>query len=590
MAQSTSLNFCRNQLIEDNCEFISNKDDYISVVTERTPGGDYKAFVLRSNDDCREPLISSDPAETLHKAFDSLLVKSCEAVYHYRGTNGFSNPPDIKKANFDADDDSASAMSGGSESSTATYSEGDSSEEDELITPATSLPDKENPAATTAAVAAAARHGDKDLPRFPSSYRNTLPKKSRKSVLSEMAATAIAEIRQLPPTPRDHRSLKRDLDIDYDDESDEDAQHQHQHQHQNQNQNQQHHYNHLQLRYASQGRAMGSSGSGSSRAPPPPPGWSGPPAPPSSIRGGPQMMMVPPQLQPPPQNSGPTPAAVRVPIPPPPPAVVTHLQQKQQQPSSGTQRMPGPPPPPVAPGGHVQQQQHQHQHQYQKQQHHPGGPAPPPPAPISSGLLSSPPCYQHYHHNNGHRNEAGGSVAVTTASNSLYDVRLTIRWIGTTAAAEPQRILASVRPSIMALQDTALRYFHMHMAQATLNCSSGITMPSEKQQQHHRQQHLPAHMTIGPPGGNGNGSNKKIPLWNLHAIVRQALFGPDADGAYDMTTYRGDDLTKLFAVMSNGSSIPSFDIDIVDSATANATAAAAAAGVLRSTTTPAGCA
>lgn len=635
MAPSMSMNFYRNQLIgkllyiymstnpfllrafafsetavlltrEDNCEFISNKDDYISVVTDRNPKtGEFRAFVLRSNDDLREPLISSDPAETLHRALDSLLIKTCEAVYHYRTTNGFSNPPDVKKTRFDADDDAASAVSGRSESSTAAFSEeGDSSEEeddDELITPATSLSDKENHAAAAVAVAPA-YHGDSiDLSKLPLAYRTIPTKKSRSK--STMTAAATSGSTSAAP-PRDHRCLKRDLDLDDESDDEDDAHHHHQH-----HQHHQNYYNHLPLRYTSQGRPMGSSNnrasvpattsSSSSRAPPPPPGWSGPPAPPSTMRGGPQMMMMAPAPPPPPPNTGST--GVRVPMPAPPaPAVVTHHHHhpQQQQPppqphlpptSTQQQRMSipmtvtaggvsrGPPPPPLFPG-HIQQQlPHQHPH----------GPAPPPPppqsAPISNGSSpmgtppSSPPYHQqqqqqqqqqqhhhHHHHSHGHGNQIISASSIptppaststitttpttTTTTTNLYDVRLTIRWVG--HGAEPQRVLERVRPSVAALQEAALAYVRTHV--------SSFNTTSEQQQQQ---------LPMGISGGSG----KKMVMWNLYAVLRQAVFGGSAadGGAYDMTTYRGDDLTRLFAVMSNGNgaaAIPTFDVDVVDTA------------------------
>lgn len=189
--------------------------------------------------------------------------------------------------------------------------------------------------------------------------------------------------------------------------------------------------------------------------------------------------------------------------------------------------------------------------------------------------------------------------STTSTTNNLYDVRLTIRWFG--PGVEPQRVLERVRPSIKALQEAALLYVQGHMSTFCSNSSTGngIIMattttppaPEKHQPQHGQQRNLP---TIGgggvAPGGiykniiNG-GYIRTTPLWGgLRAVVRQALFGPDPDSAYDMTAYRGDDLTKLFAAMSNsGCSIPSFDIDLVDSA-GTAAAGAGAAGVMRPAT------
>lgn len=92
---------------------------------------------------------------------------------------------------------------------------------------------------------------------------------------------------------------------------------------------------------------------------------------------------------------------------------------------------------------------------------------------------------------------------------------------------------------------------------------SSFNTTSEQQQQQ-----LPMGVSSS---GSGGGSSKKMVMWNLYAVLRQAVFGGSAadGGAYDMTTYRGDDLTRLFAVMSNGNgaaAIPTFDVDVVDTA------------------------
>ncbi|KAI1085771.1 hypothetical protein F5B20DRAFT_16984 [Whalleya microplaca] len=116
----------------------------------------------------------------------------------------------------------------------------------------------------------------------------------------------------------------------------------------------------------------------------------------------------------------------------------------------------------------------------------------------------------------------------------LYDVRLAIRW----AHHGEQRVLESSRASIRALQDAAVAYVRAH-----LGAFEGVTAADRERV-----------WSQNPPNANGpNGNNG-----GLRAVVRTAYFGTDA---YDMRTYRGDDLSKLFAVLSAGG-IPRFEIDV----------------------------
>ncbi|KAK9779470.1 hypothetical protein SCAR479_03536 [Seiridium cardinale] len=103
----------------------------------------------------------------------------------------------------------------------------------------------------------------------------------------------------------------------------------------------------------------------------------------------------------------------------------------------------------------------------------------------------------------------------------LFDVRITIKWLH----HSEQRIFESSRASIRALQDTALSYVRRHM-----DAFENVT-PLD---------HSP---------------NK---LWTLRATVKQAFFGTEA---YDMSGYRGDDLTKLFSVVGKND-IPRFEIEV----------------------------
>ncbi|RYP07303.1 hypothetical protein DL764_002618 [Monosporascus ibericus] len=428
----------------------------------------------------------------MQNAFESLFTKSCEAVHHYLDTNGFSNPPDIKKTKFDSDDDTASAVSGQSESSAAALSESDSSE-DELAKPAALSPDKENHAG----------HGD-GLSKLPSCRNFTI--KSRKSAIS-------ADPRL--PSVRDHRcSSKRDLE---EDESDDEIDAIYQH--------------HLPPRYppGHPGRAVDGPINRASppgcRAPPPPPGWQGPPPVHTSMRGVPLMMPPPPS------------AVTRIPMPPPP--AVNHSQQQLY--FLHSQRMPM--------AGPTHGSTHNHAHQL----HRPSGAPPQHPSSLHPSILSGP------IHSHSSSPSSGGDDA--HASIGLFDVRLTILWLG----RGEQRVLEHVRPSIGALKEATLAYVRTHASAF---------------EPHH---HQPSSSSPSPPGvdvsggataATGGGKASASSTIHLRAVVRQALFGHES---YDMTTYRGDDLTKLFAVMSNGS-IPSFEIAVDSPVRPASSSTAAAAG------------
>jgi hypothetical protein len=107
----------------------------------------------------------------------------------------------------------------------------------------------------------------------------------------------------------------------------------------------------------------------------------------------------------------------------------------------------------------------------------------------------------------------------------LFDVRLTIRWLH----HGEQRVLESSRASMRALQDAALAYVRGHMG-----AFDNVTP-----------------LDLAP------GSQKP---WSMRACVRVAYFG--AEGAYDMSAYKGgDDLTKLFMVVGKND-IPRFEVDV----------------------------
>ncbi|KAI5928386.1 hypothetical protein F4810DRAFT_705326 [Camillea tinctor] len=114
------------------------------------------------------------------------------------------------------------------------------------------------------------------------------------------------------------------------------------------------------------------------------------------------------------------------------------------------------------------------------------------------------------------------SPSSPASAQRLYDVRLTIRWLH----HGEQRIIENLRPSLRALQEAALRYVRTH-----------------------------------PSSFHGSGSQPQqgTPSMScLRSCVRQAFFGNES---YDMSTYRSDDLSKLFAALSSNG-IPRFEIDV----------------------------
>ncbi|KAI0382890.1 hypothetical protein F5Y04DRAFT_34753 [Hypomontagnella monticulosa] len=443
-----SINFdYRHQIIE-NCEFIlpQHGRNLVTVVTSRNALGDFKAFAIRTNEDSREPLLSSEPCDTTTQAIESLYTKSCEATQNYITTNGFSFPPDLKKSKFDEDedddnkdeyenddDDVASIVSGRSASSTVALSYWGSSDDEAAITPASSA----NPHA--------GRHHHEARGNKKGSISNK--RRSKPSGTGKRASEQILRFA--------------------DDDSDDDE-------HQPQQPP-------PRARLVSPIRSS-SATNVSYRPPPPPPGWTGPPMPPPPIRG--------------------------LPIPSPPSQPGPHY---CQQPSPPGQPISVPIPPVVgaAPG---------------LPPHIPTGPPAPPVRTNSIGNSSSsnttPPSL---HYKASAPNLGAGPPPPPSAPPRLYDVRLSIRWLG----HGEQRILESSRASIRALQELAVAYVRNHAGAFDKGGSMGIMN-----------------------AGSG---------WGLRACVRRAFFGPGE--AYDMSAYRGDDLTKLFNVLSAGG-IPRFEVEV----------------------------
>ncbi|KAI0389814.1 hypothetical protein F5Y17DRAFT_100990 [Xylariaceae sp. FL0594] len=128
--ESDLIRESRPQII-DNCEFLVSKDDIILVITAKDPSDiSFKAYAVRCSEDGREVLLESAPCENVQSAVASLQTRSCEAVHNYITANGFAKPRDPKAALLDVldglednDNETASVISGQSDSSTATFSE-----------------------------------------------------------------------------------------------------------------------------------------------------------------------------------------------------------------------------------------------------------------------------------------------------------------------------------------------------------------------------------------------------------------------------------------------------------------------------------
>ncbi|KAI2466590.1 hypothetical protein F4781DRAFT_349777 [Annulohypoxylon bovei var. microspora] len=509
----------RSQII-DNCEFFVSKYDVVQVIAVKDALGAFKAYAVRSNENSREALLSSDPCDTVMSAIESLHTKSCEAAHNYITTNGFSYPPDLKKTKLDSSDDDdddkdeeedededdadvASIVSGHSASSTVALSYwGSSDDEAAAMTPSSS-------ADPHASHEKGHNHGHKHFHNnvdYASKRRPKIPHAPRE-----------------PPSPRFGP-----------DDSDDDLRPPH---------------NPLPPRVrlvrtspvtsASAGNGNGSNGSvtcnspgnsngistgtgvGNSngngsgsvntsstsyRPPPPPPNWASPVIPPPPMRGPP----IPSHMS--------------------PPQAAPHYYSPA---GSHGQPVPAPPlrPPAVALPAHA--------HAYM-----PPGLARPaslhykasaPNLHSGSGLGS-----QSQSQNVGLPNpnaavNVGG--VVHHPGSRLYDVRLTIRWPGRGEA----KILESARPSVRALQEMAVAYARSH--------ASAFDRPNATPDAN-------ANRNGGSPspdmysGGGG---------WALRACVRRAFFGPGE--AYDMSAYRGDDLSKLFAVLG-AAGIPRFEVEV----------------------------
>ncbi|OTA66622.1 hypothetical protein K449DRAFT_402687 [Hypoxylon sp. EC38] len=435
----------RSQII-DNCEFFVAKYDIVSVITSKDPIGDYKAYAIRSNEDSRDVLLSSDPCNAVWSAIESLHTKSCEAAHQYITTNGFSYPPDLKKSRLDEDDekneesdneddDAASVVSGRSASSTVALSYWGSSDDEAAMTPAS--------------------------PADPHAGCRETSRNEKSNNISKRRSKPPAGARQV----RDYNSR-----FPVDDSDDDEGRH--------------HQQLPARVRLVSPMRSSPVAGM-SYRPPPPPPGWTGTQLPPPPMRGIP--VSAPPQSQPGPHHYPQPPPGQPMPAPLPPPMSIPP--SAHAIPATATTTGPGAPVIPTRastiPSLHYK---------------------------ASAPNLQPSPPHPNPNHNHNH------------PAPRLYDVRLTIRWLG----HGEQRILESSRASIRALQEMAVGYVRTHAASFDKGSGGAAAVTTDIR-------------------------------WGLRACVRRAFFGPGE--AYDMSTYRGDDLTKLFNVLSAGN-IPRFEVEV----------------------------
>ncbi|CAJ2506171.1 Uu.00g003010.m01.CDS01 [Anthostomella pinea] len=171
----------------------------------------------------------------------------------------------------------------------------------------------------------------------------------------------------------------------------------------------------------------------------------------------------------------------------------------------------------------------------------------PNPAAAAPAAAPSPPAPGPHANNTQHKSIATYAFPHPLDSTRVYDVRLTIRW----GHHGEQRIIESCRASVRALQDAALAYVAAHPD------SFDQQPPPNPNPNPNNQQHVTARFwnEIGAVADRGAAC--------LRASVRRAFFGgpDDKEGSYDMSAYRGDDLTKLFNVLGAGS-IPRFEIEV----------------------------
>ncbi|KAK8873296.1 hypothetical protein PGQ11_003810 [Apiospora arundinis] len=517
----------RGQIFE-NCEFITAKDEFISIITPKEPSGKFKAIALRTTKkgETREPLIASDSFDTVQEAIASLHTKSSEAVHLYTVANGYAEPRDLDEVkddnklgddNGDSDsdsDDDASVVSSDSASSTNAPSVWSATSDTaaEIPTPASLTNTASAPfRSTRRAPKSAKKKGKADNDR-----------KTRKPPTTVGATAAAAR------KPRDDYLTEEDEDEDEDAGPPRVR------------------VIHHPVRQTVPPPSVVAGRHNAPRQqlpPPPPPSWAGPPPPPPppfrSLGGGKPMNgfgLIPQPGPPPPPNIGARPQYVQTQgMPPPAPP-----QQQQSSIAHGSSSHPGP----LAPlhmGGN-------------------GGPqnsmvGPP-------GVSSSSTTPPHLQQQQGllpnaqyHNNSTSTTRIISLTPPKLHDVRLTITWLHHSSA----RILETVRPSLRALQDAALAYVRNNPHAFENVTAADLVAPPPPNPyppgHHPSSSQAPSSMPARPGSGGGGGGG----IWALRASVKRAWFG---DESWDLASYRGgDDLTRLFASLGQGT-IPRLEVEV----------------------------
>lgn len=496
-------------MLSENCKFLTTKDEFISIITAKEPTGKIKAIAVRTtkNSERREPLIASDPFDTVQEAIAALHAKSSEAVQLYIMTSGYAEPRDLDEAKDENkldddeehdDDENASVVSSDSAASTNAPS----------VWSATS--DTAAGVITPAQATSSYSHSRGCRPPPPSSSASKSPKKSK-----------AANGRKAAPTAATRKPYGDEYYSEEDDDDDAGP---------------------PRVRivhHAARQTAPPSMGAGhhAPRQPPPPPSWvgtGGPPQPPPPFRGGGPMNGF---------------GFVSQPGPSPPPNMGAHPQYVQ---THGTMPSLPPPPPPPPPS----------------MAHH-GQPLPgPPPAPGTAlppphmggnggggggGGGGNPRAMQFAQHQQ--------AMLANNAHNAppffkLHDVRLTITWVHHSSA----RVLETVRPSLRALQDAALAYVRSNPhAFENVTAADVAISPSNL---HHPSSSSSSQAPLRPGGVPPPPAPQAIMatgVWALRAVVKRAWFG---DESWDLASYRGgDDLTRLFASLGQGT-VPRLEVEV----------------------------
>ncbi|KAI0180385.1 hypothetical protein GGR52DRAFT_241652 [Hypoxylon sp. FL1284] len=607
MAPSSASFDYRSQII-DNCEFFVAKYDIVSVITVRDPKGLYRAYAIRSNQDSRDVLLSSEPNDVVLKAVASLHAKSCEAAHHYIAANGFAHPPDLKRrssSRFDEedergdDDDTASFVSGHSASSTAALSYwGASSDSEATATPVSCAADPDpGPGSDPHAACCCGVSSHDERGNDGNTSRRRCSKPSAAGCGRQHAREPVVS------------GFSMDA---YDSENERYRQQQPQH-HQHQPPPPPPPPPRARLlspvRSASATTTSTNIGSSSSRPPPPPPGWTGPPVmPPLPQQQPPHMRAIPiPTSQPPQQpqqHTGPrlfqphhhhshhhtttTLSPGRFDVPPPLRPLegfVHHIPATTVAQQPNTAAPVGATGPGLASAGGglrpfvFSPARGNGNGSGNLNGNGNGNPTALPFESISPGLFGG--------GNLWHRNSAGSLATTITppqqqntppkpVNNNInsnlpppppppppqysqlprhaqhqqrtYDVRLAIR-----CGRGERRVLECVRPSIRALQEAAVAYVRAHTAAFGLPSSPAVSTSTSGTVVHN---------------ADGTATGQRLPL---RARVRTMCIGDD-DDACDVSAYPGDDLSRL---LSTAQGVPRFVVQ-VDVEDGFATAAASA--------------